>query len=76
MFENLLYTFNMQRIYNVITVISTFFPQNMVTLGDFQPKNPLHKSQMLLRVAKPQNFATKEKANHSYIGCARGCACP
>ncbi len=60
----------MQRIYNVIMVISTFPPQNMVTLGDFQPKNTLHKSQTLFVGGQATVFHHQEKADLSCIGCA------
>ncbi len=52
----------MQGIYNVIMVTSTFSPQNMVTSGDFQPKNPLHKSQTLFVGGQATKFRHQRKS--------------
>jgi hypothetical protein len=43
-------------------VISTFPPQNMVTLGDFQPKNTLHKSQTLFVGGQATKFRHPRKS--------------
>jgi hypothetical protein len=54
----------MQRIYSAFMVISTFSPQNMVTLGViFNQKISCTNHRRFLWVAKPQNFAIKEKAD-------------